>query len=615
MILTKLRQLMRSPAPGGESAPTGDAERRPLDGVMDTLDRLSALGYRPLFAWRRDTLIVLLASDRAPQFLRLSGEAFSAIAPRLADGEFTRLLVRRLRPDGRVGRLADHSDLLAQARAAPASLGDLATKLGPPPRASTPAGELMDEAYLAYLRTLRSSPDLIDFLYYGFVDVQAALKPDGPGRWPPFDDRTLLPPTVPAQPRRKSALLLNNAYYHYEHLAAGLRRRGWEVLTVSLESPDSPNQQFYHGEDLNLFNADAQIMRDQTQAFFASAPERFSAMHFYTNGKPSFFADNCDKLTPSLERVIALPWDFMEMRRHRMVIGYMAAGSMDGARQSSIRKLSRGLCGHCSWEDRPDVCNDIDNMRWAQRLEAMCDWIGLENDWATPERIGRQYVRYPVITAMDPEAWRPDLEPREDMRLERSPGEILVYHAVGNYLARRVGTRDLKGTGAVMAAIDRLKAEGFAVRLVFATDVPSRVVRHLQVQADIVIDQLNYGRMGANARESLMLGKPVIVKMDPRQSPPLDDLAYIAEAPVANADESTVYEVLKALIQDPERRAELGAAARQFALKWHSADACAERFEDIVERVRAGLPPENPVVAAPSAFPAAAQRPSLSVQA
>jgi hypothetical protein len=560
-------------------------------------------GYRLLFAWRGQDLIVLLAANEAPQFSRLSGKSLKGLVPAIVRGDFSRLLVRRLRPTGRLTPFADHSALLMQARADPDTLVEWANEFGEPAPAALGRGEGLDEAYLGYLRTLRSDVDLIDFLYEGFATVDDVLEGGRNRSASPFDVPAELPRTVPAEPRRRSVLFLHNAFYHYNHLAAGLRKRGWDAMTVSVEPPDSPQQQFFHGEDLNLFHPDPEIMKRQTRAFFASVPERFGALHFYTRGLPTIFPENGDRYLDAArtDRLITLPWDMMELRRHRMVIGYMAAGSMDGARQSSIRKLSRGLCEHCVWETRPDICNDIDNYLWAQRLEAMCDWIGLENDWATPERISDQYVRYPVITAMDPEMWRPNLEPPEHMRVERAPGEILVYHAVGNYASRRLGRRDLKGTGAVMSAIDRLKAEGFAVRLIFATNVPSRVVRFLQVQADIVIDQLNYGRMGANAREALMLGKPLIVKMDPRQTPPLGELNYIAEAPVVNANEDTVYAQLKALIQQPERWAELGREARAFAIKWHSSDTAAERFEDIVDRVRAGLPPENPVFAAHTA--------------
>ncbi len=152
----------------------------------------------------------------------------------------------------------------------------------------------------------------------------------------------------------------------------------------------------------------------------------------------------------------------------------------------------------------------------------------------------------------------------------------------------------MKGTAVVLAAIDRLKAEGLPVQLCFATDVPSRVVRFIQVQADIVVDQLNYGRTGANARESMMLGRPVIVRLDPRQGDGLAPLRSIAEAPLVDATEQNVTDVLRELVQDPERRADLGRRAREFAVAWYGSEACAERYEKVIDRVRAGLAPDSP---------------------
>ena len=590
-ILAAARMLGWVPAGTDHGAASPPPALR-FDALAAHVDRLRVeRGYRVFFSWRADTLIALLASRAAPQTAKLSGQPPAALSACLLDGRLRHLMVRRLRPDGSVCPLVDRSDLLRLAQAAPESFERWADGLvAPEPKYRS---QSLAHAYGDYLDALRSDPDLVDFLYHGYVGVHETLAPGVEVPRPPFDQPDVLPPTVPAQARRKSALFLHNSYYHYNHLATGLRRRGWDCMTVSLASPDSPAQQFYHGEDLNLWDDDWVAMRDKTRAFFATVPERFSTLHFYGKGMHSFFYDNCDKP----ERSTPLPWDFAELRRHRMVIGYMASGSLDGARQSSIKKLSGGLCNHCVWEERPDVCNDTDNALWAKRLEAVCDWIGLENDWATIERTGRQYVRHPVITALDPDLWRPDLEPPDAMRIHRAPGEILVYHAVGNYATRRVGARDLKGTGAVMTAIERLQAEGVPVRLIFATDVPSRIVRYLQVQADIVIDQLNYGRLGANARESLMLGKPLISSLDARQDPSLPRLGYIDEAPVMPATEATIYDALKAVVSRPDRWAEMGAASRAFALKWHSADACAARYEKVVDRVRAGLPAEEPVLA------------------
>ena len=177
------------------------------------------------------------------------------------------------------------------------------------------------------------------------------------------------------------------------------------------------------------------------------------------------------------------------------------------------------------------------NLAWAERIEQLCDWIGIEGDWATPTRSKAKYVLGPVVTALDADVWRPDLPVPEAYRIAKAPDEVLVYHAVANYAERRKAGRDIKGTGAVFSAIEQLQAEGLPVKLFFAHDVPSRDVRFYQGQADIVIDQLNYGRYGANARENMMLGRPVLVRLDPTQSGALPPSRPILEAPMVDASE------------------------------------------------------------------------------
>jgi hypothetical protein len=436
------------------------------------------------------------------------------------------------------------------------------------------------------LRSHVANLDSIDFEYWQWaLKTRRARAPLQLA--PPFDEPERLPPLLPATPARKSAVFLHNSYYHFNMLASGLQRRGWDVVTVSIEAPESPQRQFYHGEDLNLHDADPMVKRRNISAFFQTVPEKFGALHFYGMEMASFFPENAS-LTSG-----AVAWDFLELKRHRTIIGYMPSGCLDGARQTSIRNIS-GACRRCVWELRPDVCNEARSAAWTEHLELLCDWVGLECDWAVDERTGPKYVRGPVVTALDRTFWSPDLVPPKDMLLERPGDEILVYHAVGNYKARRSNGRDIKGTGALMEAVDRLCAEGAPVRLVFATNVPSSQVRLLQVQADIVVDQLNYGRYGANARESLMLGKPVVCRLDPQQGGNLPPLRPIAEAPIVSADESSIYTELRRLVEDRELRLELGKRSRQFALKWHDSDVCAERYERVISRIRDGLAPEAP---------------------
>ena len=222
-------------------------------------------------------------------------------------------------------------------------------------------------------------------------------------------------------------------------------------------------------------------------------------------------------------------------------------------------------------------------------MDAVCDWIGIEGDFAVDERTGPKFVRGPVCTALDPDYWRPDLVVDDNKRVPREDGEILVYHAFGNVKIRQANGRDIKGSAAVEAAIEKLRAEGIPLKLFFATDLPITEVRYYKVQADIVVDQLNYGRIGANARESFMMGKPVITRLMPEQPFPLPPLRSVLEAPALDASEATIEAVLRKLALDPDLRKKMSQRSREYALRWYAADECARRYEMVIDRVKRGL--------------------------
>jgi glycosyltransferase involved in cell wall biosynthesis len=47
------------------------------------------------------------------------------------------------------------------------------------------------------------------------------------------------------------------------------------------------------------------------------------------------------------------------------------------------------------------------------------------------------------------------------------------------------------------------------------------------------------------------------------------------------ATPETVYSVLKDLIKHPDKRRDIGRKSREFAVKWHSAEAGARRLDEI----------------------------------
>ena len=189
----------------------------------------------------------------------------------------------------------------------------------------------------------------------------------------------------------------------------------------------------------------------------------------------------------------------------------------------------------------------------------------------------------PQFFCLDPDLWRPDLEVPEKWRLDLPESTVRIYHAVGHFQQRTVNGRNIKSTHIYVPLIEQMKAEGYDIELAFVHDVPNREVRFTQAQADIVVDMLTFGWFGANVREAMMLGKPVVCYLRPewiermrREIP-----EYIDELPIVSATPETVEDVLKELVGDPERRRELGERSRAFALKFHSAEAGARRMDQV----------------------------------
>lgn len=381
---------------------------------------------------------------------------------------------------------------------------------------------------------------------------------------------------------KRSVVFLHNSYYNFFYLAKALRARGWDAISVSIEAPDGEHSGFYHGNDLCLYDADPFEMQKKIDAFLLEAIGRFRMVHFYGRGQMAFSPSEFDYSNDFNH----WPFDIVQLKQAGIKLGYSVSGCLDGVSQTSVHNWS-GCCDRCVWQDNPKICNDRGNLAWGHKFQLMCDMIASEGFPALDYQAGPKVYREPLTTALDPDLWRPDIQVPEHYRLAREPGELIVYHAVGNFEFRATKERNLKGTGAVVAAIDRLREEGVNVRLEFVTNVPSSEVRYIQVQADVIVDQLNYGRYGATAREGMMLGRPTVCYMHKDEPAGEDRLESIETCPLVSANEATIYDVLLDLLSDAQKRESIGRAGRDFAVKWHGADSCAARFEKIYDALLA----------------------------
>lgn len=380
-------------------------------------------------------------------------------------------------------------------------------------------------------------------------------------------------------PAKRSVIFLHNSYYHFHYLAQALRRRNWDVVTVSIEEP-GVNHLFYHGEDINLYSAEPYQFRRNINYFFKAAIQRYKLLHFANDHVMSFYPENFTKTDPE---------DIIEWKKYGNKLAYTTSGCNSAISQTNMAHWSglsgKPVCDICPWQNNANVCSDKRNLEWSDKIEKYCDVIFAEQLPALDGMSLAKAIREPMTMCLDPVVWHPELEIPAEYRIDRRPDEILIYHSVGNYISRTINGRNIKGTAAVIHAIEELQKQGYPVRLIFETDKPNKELRFTQVQADIIVDQLNIGRYGATAREAMMLGKPTICYINKNEPASHNQLTSLEEVPLISATEETIYAELKNLIENKERRLAIGKKSREFALKWHSADACAERYEIIYDQL------------------------------
>jgi hypothetical protein len=390
--------------------------------------------------------------------------------------------------------------------------------------------------------------------------------------------------------RKKGRVLFaGQSYYHAWYLSRELRKLGWRADVLNWD-PNPHSDMYYHGEDYRLrydgvnFGGSGKDEHDAYRhgLFFAWVASRYDIFHF-SNARAI-------RTSAALAPWVAKRWgegaEIRLLKRLGKKIVYSNNGCLDGVRQSTFDAWGpEPTCEICPWRTVPYICSDETNQAWGELRNSLADYQvttgGNRADWNADPTVHE----VPQFYCLDPEAWRPDLPIPAEHRLEQRPGLVRLYHAVGN-AGERVAPdtrQSLKSTHIWFPLAEQLRSEGRDVELFYATDIPNRDVRYYQLQADVVCEMLTIGWFGSTVREAMMLGKPAVCYLRPSWLDQVREQApgYAEELPVVSATPETVHDVVCALLDDPAKREELGAAGREFALKWHSAKAAALRFDEI----------------------------------
>lgn len=387
--------------------------------------------------------------------------------------------------------------------------------------------------------------------------------------------------------RAQRVLFAGQSYYHTWYLSRALRQTGWtaDVLNWDL---DPATQIYYHGHDIGFDphspNLLEQMLRAYLDAVYAYDVFHFSNMHGLSFGAP---------VGSFMTSIVGEAAEIRLLKGLGKKIVYSNNACADGVSQSRFAQWGpHSACSICRWRQDASVCSDSRNLAWGAFRNEMADFQCLSGgnhaDFNDDPRVHEVAEFY----CLDPMMWHPDLEIPDVSRLPRAaPGTVRLYHAVG-HRAQRTGDDgvNIKSSHVYLPLVERLRADGLPIELIAPTGLRNLDVRYLQAQADIVLEMLTYGWFGANVREAMMLGKPVVCYIRPEW---LDSVraqmpAYADELPIVSATPETVDEVVRALIADPARRRDIGQRSRTFALKWHSAEAGARRFDGIYRSLLAG---------------------------
>lgn len=143
----------------------------------------------------------------------------------------------------------------------------------------------------------------------------------------------------------------------------------------------------------------------------------------------------------------------------------------------------------------------------------------------------------------------------------------------------------VKGTVHIKNAFAKLEKEGYEFEFKYLEpNLTQEQVRDEISKCDVYVDELRVGSYGVTAIEALASGKPTMtfIREDiTNQFPP--------ELPFVNTTPDTVYDNLKDLILNPEKRVEIGKKSREYVEKYHEVNVVVEDMIKLYREIGADI--------------------------
>ena len=213
---------------------------------------------------------------------------------------------------------------------------------------------------------------------------------------------------------------------------------------------------------------------------------------------------------------------------------------------------------------RRRVSKSVDRWtRYADWVIAGCEWVDYMYHWDT-----LMLAHFSI----DLERWTPTKQGAEIGRAEK----LRILHAP-NHVA-------IKGTKALVDAVETLKREGFGIELVLMRGVSNSEIQKAIESVDLVADQFVIGWYAMFAMEAMAMKKPVLCYL--RED--LIDLYVKAglvrreEIPIINTNLLEIKEKIRWVYSHREELIKIGERGREFVKNHHSTERIGEVFRNIL---------------------------------
>lgn len=190
-----------------------------------------------------------------------------------------------------------------------------------------------------------------------------------------------------------------------------------------------------------------------------------------------------------------------------------------------------------------------------------------------PDGIGRWDALIPSILFLDLETWT------QSTRVRNIDDPFVIAHSPNH--------RGVKGSEFLIAAVEKLQAEGYPFELRLLEGLKNSEVRRiLQSEVDLLVELLIGPGHGLSALEGMACGLPVVSNLDDEgHFLPFRRWSYFSECPIVSASPEDIMNVLVQLLEQQDKTKRLGSLGRQYAEKYHGSSSAVFLFSNVIEYV------------------------------